>query len=221
MNFSNIAEPSGDSTVALVLQVRGCAFHFAKALNTKRDELGLRSICTHINVVARWFQRVRHLPFLPDDFREDFSRDLLAARPLVSPLDAARLEQFAKYFEGFWLTNEVVKDIWGQFENDEPRTTNMVEGWHNGLHSRLTSQHPDLGEFIQFLQLAQYSAQNRIQALLHDPLAVAYPTAAHVSHRNVRDEMAAFAACLVTSAPCVQEACNYIDRVVVVFEHPS
>lgn len=94
----------------------------------------------------------------------------------------------------------------------------MVEGWHNGLHSRLTSHHPDLGEFIQFLQVTQYSAQNRIQALLLDPLAVACSPPAHVSHRNrlLHDEMAAFSAYMVTAAPTFPDVCNYLDRIVSV-----
>lgn len=198
-------------------QVRGCAFHFAKALNTKRDELGLRSSCKQNGDVARWIERVRHLPFVPDDFREAFSRDLLAARPHASPLDSARLEQFAKYFDSFWLSNAVVKDIWGQFENDGPRTTNMVEGWHNGLHSRLTSHHPDLAEFIQFLQVIQHSSQNRIQALLLDHLAVASAPGVEVSNRNKRlqEETALFSGYLSSAVPTFQDVLNYLDRITI------
>ncbi|CAN7976060.1 unnamed protein product, partial [Ixodes persulcatus] len=152
-------------------KVRGCAFHFAKALNNKRDELGLRILCRDDVDVNEFFIRLRHLPFVPDDFRLQFAGDLLAARPHQPPLHAARLKQLVRYFTNFWLSNNIVKEIWGQFGNRGPRTTNMVEGWHNGLHSRLGSRHPDLAEFIQFLQVSQHAAQNRLQALLWDPLA--------------------------------------------------
>lgn len=131
------------------------------------------------------------------------------------PLQAARLQQFANYVEGFWLSNQVVKDVWGQFGDQRPRTTNMVEGWHNGLHSRLSAHHPALAEFIQFLQVAQFASQNRIQALLRDPLAVAKAPSRQVRERNekLREEMALFSSYISANAPTFQDNINYLDRV--------
>ncbi|KAG0431102.1 hypothetical protein HPB47_022090 [Ixodes persulcatus] len=104
-----------------------------------------------------------------------------------------------------------------RFENDGPRTTNMVEGWHNGLHSRLTSHHPDLAEFIQFLQVIQHSSQNRIQALLLDHLAVASAPGVEVSNRNKRlqEEMALFSGYLSSAVPTFQDVLNYLDRITI------
>ncbi|KAG0415528.1 hypothetical protein HPB47_007292 [Ixodes persulcatus] len=107
-------------------KVRGCAFHFAKSLNKKRDELGLRTLCRDDVDVKEFFIRLRHLPFVPDDFRLQFAGDLLAARPHQPPLHAARLEQLVRYFTNFWLSNNIVKEFWGQFGNRGPRTTNMT-----------------------------------------------------------------------------------------------
>lgn len=163
--------------------------------------------------MQEWFFRIRHLPFVPEEFRLDFSKDLIAAKPQQPALNAARLDQFARYFSSFWLSQVPIKDIWGQFGNLGPRTTNLVEGWHNGLHSRLSTRHPDLTEFIQFLQTSQYAAQNRIQALLLDPLAVARPSSSRVAARNDRlaGEMDCFAAYVSTQYPTYQDACNYLD----------
>lgn len=196
-------------------QIRGCAFHFAKAINTKRDELGLRGLYKNNPLVNEWLRRVRHLPFIPDDFRLEFAADLIAARPPLAPLDTARLQQFANYVEGFWLSNPIVKDVWGQFGAEGPRTTNMVEGWHNGLHSRLSVYHPALAEFIQFIQVSQFASQNRIQALLRDPLAVASAPSSEVRARNekLREEMALFSSYTSTTAPRFQDIINYLDRV--------
>ncbi|KAG0418938.1 hypothetical protein HPB47_004481 [Ixodes persulcatus] len=186
-----------------------------KALNKKRDELGLRILCRDDVDVNEFFIRLRHLPFVPDDFRLQFAGDLLAARPHQPPLHAARLEQLVRYFTNFWLSNNIVKEIWGQFGNRGPRTTNMVEGWHNGLHSRLGSRHPDLAEFIQFLKVSQHAAQNRLQALLWDPLAVAKPTISAVVNRNLllHAEMDTFASFISSQAPTYQDVVNYLDRI--------
>ncbi|KAH9375808.1 hypothetical protein HPB48_009864 [Haemaphysalis longicornis] len=195
-------------------KIKGCAFHFAKAINTKRGELGLRGLCNSDPSVNEWLRMVRHLPFIPDSFRVEFAVDLITARTPLAPLQAARLQQFANYVEGFWLSNQVVKDDWGQFEDQGPRTTNMVEGWHNGLHSRLSAHHPALAEFIQFLQVAQVASQNRIQGLLRDPLAVAKAPSRQVRGRNekLREEMALFSSYISANALTFQDI-NYIDRV--------
>lgn len=74
-------------------------FHFAKAISTKRGELDLRGLCNSNTSVNEWLRRVRHLPFMPDNLRLEFAADLIAARPTLAPLDAARLQQFANYVE--------------------------------------------------------------------------------------------------------------------------
>lgn len=117
-------------------------------------------------MVHEWLRRPRHVPFVPDDFRLEFAADIIAARPPLALFDSARLQQFVIYMEGFWLSNPVVKDVWGQFGAKGPPTTSMVEGWHNGLHSRLSVCHPALAELTEFLQVAQFTSQNRIQSLL-------------------------------------------------------
>ncbi|KAG0428879.1 hypothetical protein HPB47_024151 [Ixodes persulcatus] len=96
-----------------------------------------------------------------------------------------------------------------------PRTTNMVEGWHNGLHSRLSAYHPALAELIQFIQVSQFASQNRIQALLRDPLAVASAPSRQVRERNekLREEMALFSSYVSATAPTFQDIINYLDRV--------
>ncbi|CAN7945583.1 unnamed protein product, partial [Ixodes hexagonus] len=113
-------------TTAGLPRVRGCAFHFAKAINSKRDELGLRALCRDDPEVNKWFVRIRHLPFVPDHCRLLFSSDLLTAKPNQPQLNAARLDQFVRYFRSFWLSYSIIKEIWGQFGNLGPRTTNAV-----------------------------------------------------------------------------------------------
>ncbi|KAG0422081.1 hypothetical protein HPB47_002072 [Ixodes persulcatus] len=186
-----------------------------EATNARRDELGLKTLCRDNPAVHAWFTRVRHLPFLPDAFRLKFASDLLSDKPSFQPLNAARLDQIERYFRGFWLTNSPLKDIWGPFGNRGARTTNNVDGWHNGLHCRLPSTHPEMAEFLQFLKSPQHAAQNMIQALLINPLAVAHPQSHVIQTRKnkLHQEMDEFASFISSHPPTFVDVRNYIDRV--------
>ncbi|CAN7947164.1 unnamed protein product, partial [Ixodes pacificus] len=84
------------------ITVYSCVFHFAKAINEKRDALALRSVCRSNPDVSLWFTRVRHLPFLPEAFRLEFARDLTTSLPQgLSPLVTAELSAFGTYFQNF------------------------------------------------------------------------------------------------------------------------
>ncbi|XP_064467392.1 uncharacterized protein LOC135378319 [Ornithodoros turicata] len=197
-------------------KVHGCAFHYAKALNTKRDELGLKKLCAEHSGVALWMTRVRHLPFVPDEFRLQFAEDLLAAHPDLPPLEAARLQRFSRYFARFWIQNAVIKDICGQFKNTGPRTTNMAEGWHNGLLSRIDRRHPSLAELLQWLQTSQHATQNRMLALRLDPLAVGRPQCPSVLRRNrlLLSEMDRFETYVAGHVPTFADVANYLDSII-------
>ncbi|KAL3193942.1 hypothetical protein MRX96_046159 [Rhipicephalus microplus] len=124
------------------------------------------------------------------------------------------MDQFGQYFSYLWLSQTHIKDIWEQFGNSGPRTTNWVEGWHNGLPSRRSTRHPDLAEFIQFLQTAQYATQNRLSALLLEPLAVSRSSSSRVAAKNNRlaGETDRFADYVSTQDPTYQDVCNYLDN---------
>lgn len=108
-------------------------------------------------------------PFVQDEFRLELAKDLITSRPPLAPLNNMRLQQFANYVGGFWVSKLNVKDIWEQFGARGPRTTNMVEGWHNGLHSWLSNFHPTLAEFIQFLQVAPVCIPEQDSGSLEGP----------------------------------------------------
>lgn len=135
----------------------------------------LKTLCRDDPAVHGWFTRVKRFIFVPDAFRLEFASYLLLDKPSLQPLNTARLDQFERYFRGFLLNNNLLKHIRGQFSNLGAMTANNVEGRYNGLHSRLRSRHPDKAEFLQFLNSAQHAAQNRIKALLLDPLALPQP----------------------------------------------
>jgi hypothetical protein len=202
------------------IKIFGCAFHFAKALNKRRDHEGLRVPCTEgtheSNSLKKWFRRARHLCFIPDHLRINFSHDLNNVPIHTSPIVNAQVAVFCGYFRDFWLNNSTITPLWGQFGNIGPRTTNLVEGWHNGLKSRIHGgTHPTIAELVDFWQLCQHSAQYRIQALLPDPLAMAKSQTADVFRRNqlLQDEMNNFANYLSAFPVAYIDVINYLDRV--------
>ena len=92
----------------------------------------------------------------------------------------------------------------------------IVEGWNNGLHSRLNGRHPSLAELIDFFQISQNTSKFRIRALITDPLALPYPQKQQVIHRNImlHDEMRLFYQYNLTTPTSYQDIMNHIDRVI-------
>ncbi|KAG0412770.1 hypothetical protein HPB47_010089 [Ixodes persulcatus] len=198
------------------ITVYGCVFHFAKAINQKRDALGLRSVCRSNPDVSLWFTRVRHLPFLPEAFRLEFARDLTTSLPQgLSPLVTAELSAFGTYFQNFWIDSSSVQNLWGHFGNTGPRTTNHVEGWHNGLRAQLPNHHPQLAEVTQFFRMQQHCSQVSMSSLLHDQLAVQRQQDPAVSRKNVKldAEMEQFRAHATYNLVSFDLVCQYLDKI--------
>uniref|UniRef100_A0A914XJ59 MULE transposase domain-containing protein n=1 Tax=Plectus sambesii TaxID=2011161 RepID=A0A914XJ59_9BILA len=210
--------------------VKGECHPFIKAINAKRDGLGLKVHCTEkdehgvlthqANSIKKWFKRVRYLCFLPEHLRHCFARDLLQAVPIYpSAIINAQLHEFCLYFETYWLGCPLIRNVWGQFGNCGPRTTNYVEGWHNGLHSHMNGRHPSLAEIIGLFQSSQDSRKFRLRALRTDPLALPKPQKAEVIRHNtlLHEEMTAFHHYFMsTPMTTFQDILNYIDRIIAI-----
>ncbi len=132
--------------------VAGCVFHFTKALNAKKDELGLMVQYLQINEVKVWIRRLIGLCMLPEWLVPLVADDLLRNAPVTGDqaTDQA-LQAFATYFRGFWL-NPALIPIWNSHSNLGPRTTNHAEGWHSALQFKFKNRHPDLGEWLAEMQ---------------------------------------------------------------------
>jgi hypothetical protein len=169
--------------------------------------------------MKKWFKRVRHLPFLPDHLRLNFSNDLLRTQPYItSPIVHAQWLQFCSYFRDYWVNTNFIRDVWGQFGNSGPRTTNMVEGWHNGLHSRFNGRHPSIAELVDFFKTSQHSSQYRIQALVIDPMAMALPMSAEIirRHHHLQTEMTMFSQYFSTNFVSFDSVMIYLDRIIAI-----
>ena len=67
----------------------------------------------------------------------------------------------AAYFGATYIDGEFAPEFWSHFDNEGPRTTNLAEGWHNGLNTSLGVSHPSMSVFLDWLQRYQFQVQCR------------------------------------------------------------
>ena len=82
--------------------------------------------------------------------------------PSTSSLTAAKLAAFADYVDRTWIAGDYSLSLWTHFDNTGPRTTNLTEGWHNGLNSKFSMPHPSHRSFLHYVQKCQYEVQARM-----------------------------------------------------------
>ena len=154
----------------------GLAVHLNSVTSQRTDPMSL--VYKENNEFKLWFQRVPHLPYLPEHLRLWTATALMNVDFVtLTSLQNSIVNVFKQYFTATFITPKPISDFWGHFKTGHTNTTNDAEGWHSGLPSQLPNLHPHLSELIAFFQLTQHAAQNRMQALRWDPLAVA-------KHRN-------------------------------------
>jgi len=72
-----------------------------------------------------------------------------------------KLQDLADYFSRTWISGNFKPELWSQYDNKGPRTTNAVEGWHSSLNTHFGTPHPSLRVFLHWLQKCQYEVQSR------------------------------------------------------------
>ena len=79
----------------------------------------------------------------------------------ANPDVVTKMQLFSQYFQKTWMEGSFPVTLWNHFDNTGPRTTNLAEGWHNGLNTTFGTPHPSAGTFLSWLQRAQYLVQAR------------------------------------------------------------
>ena len=72
------------------------------------------------------------------------------------------------YFDRTWVNGDFPPSLWTHYDNVGLKTTNIAEGWHNGLNSRFGKSHLSLHVFLDWLQKYQFEVQCRGYNLLLD-----------------------------------------------------
>jgi len=141
--------------------VKGCSFHFRQALYRHVQSEGLaREYEQPDSVIRGWLRQVLAMSALPA-FAIPLVWQWLQVPPAYDPIMYAKAVAFASYVDRTWIRGDFPPSLWSHYDNLGPRTTNVAEGWHNGLNSRFGMPHPSLRVFLNWLQKAQYETQCR------------------------------------------------------------
>jgi len=143
-------------------RITGCYFHLSQSVMRKVGEIGMRPSYDSdddIRTMVRCLAALAHVP--AEDVGSSFEA-LAAAMPQHPCMD-----ELLAYFENTYVRGRRMP---GRGENYRPalfppqtwnqreaavegiaRTTNMVEGWHYGLHSLFQCDHPSVWFFLEGL----------------------------------------------------------------------
>ena len=158
-------EPAAINTLSQVfptVRVNGCSFHFRQAMMRRMQREGLKAAYeVDESAVRVWLRRIMAMTMLPA-----FAIPLMWEHMRFPPksgdlLTDAKSSSFAAYVGSTWIDGEFPPSMWSHFDNLGPRTTNLAEGWHNGLNSSLGVSHPSLRTFLDWLQRYQIEIQCR------------------------------------------------------------
>ena len=111
--------------------------------------------------VRQWLRRIMAMTLLPT-FAIQKVWDALRCPPATGdPLLNAKTATFATYVDTTWINGSFPPSLWSHYDNVGPRTTNLAEGWHNGLNTLLGVSHPSTRTFLDWLQRYQFEIQCR------------------------------------------------------------
>ena len=86
-----------------------------------------------------------------------------AVLPLVSvnalennDYDTPEVTRFADYVTEQWV------ESWNHYDNDRPRTTNNVEGWHSKINKTCKTAHPNIYTMLKMLQNIQSANEAKL-----------------------------------------------------------
>ncbi|XP_052119465.1 uncharacterized protein LOC127748746, partial [Frankliniella occidentalis] len=139
-------------------ELRLCLFHLRQAAFRKIQSLGLQPAYQDDNndTVRTSFREVVGLAFVPTEDVEEAFNEAKAAAP-------RSMRDFVKYFEETYVLGKRARNrrqrrpprylpaLWNQHQaarDNEPRTNNQTEGWHNRFQLVVGKSHPTLYKII-------------------------------------------------------------------------
>ena len=145
--------------------VKGCSFHFRQAILRRVQLEGLKAVYESQEPVnegiRKWIRQIMAMTMLPV-FSIPLTWNFLKFPPSTGQPDVdAKTLALAAYVERTWMNGDFHPSFWSHHDNLGPQTTNLAEGWHNGLNTHFGMPHPSLRTFLDWLQKCQYEIQCR------------------------------------------------------------
>ncbi|XP_060080091.1 uncharacterized protein LOC132559482 [Ylistrum balloti] len=157
MDFESAAQNAAKAAFPGIT-LKGCFFHYTQCIWRKTQQLGLQTHYRDNEDIHRLIRRAAVLPLIRiEDYWFNAWNDL---KDVNLPVETTT---FTDYVTTQWVEGD--RNIWNQFDNDGPRTTNTLEGWHSKLKKRIPSSHPNIYLFIRVLKEVQ--AANDVSLIQH------------------------------------------------------
>ena len=176
--------------------IKGCLFHLCQSVQRKIVELGLKTefvTNAEFNILVK---SLAALAFVPEQDVLDIFMELVDTFPEIDGI-----QEMITYFEITYVQGRdrgqgrgrgparYPPQIWNHFEDpadNVPRTTNAVEGYHNGLNSLFLSQHPSMWKLLEGLN-KDMALQKKVYA---DNLAANNPPS-RPKYQNLAERLSA------------------------------
>lgn len=137
--------------------IKGCAFHWTKAVWTKVQNLGLATTFRERETTHVFIKQLMALPFLPWNHVEDVFNAMTNRCP-------PHLEELVGYVKTQWMQNPVFPiRSWSVFDF-KVRTNNDVEGWHRRMNVKAQGLSLPLYHLIPLLLREAELVKTRIAA---------------------------------------------------------
>lgn len=137
--------------------VKGCYFHYSQCVWRKVQACGLATEFRDNDAFRTLARRAGVLPLVPMPLVEDVWFHALES----NDDDSTPVVRFKDYVTEQWVEGD--KPMWNHYDNDGPRTTNHVEGWHNKVNGLLTHPHPNVYKVMELFRKEQ--AVNEVRLL--------------------------------------------------------
>ena len=168
-----------------------CFFHLAQAHWRKIQNLGLMELYISNEQYSLLFRSFTALAFVPEDKVVEFFKHLSDSVPQNAPIGVHEfIDNIAETYvghevyeraknqgeglngqaqegtkmEGSKVFPKTVVCLW-KVLNDEPRTTNKLEGWHRRFSTVVAKHHPYLYDFISCLRAEQARSETVISKI--------------------------------------------------------
>ncbi|XP_036334958.1 uncharacterized protein LOC118745576 [Rhagoletis pomonella] len=148
--------------------LHGCYFHFAQCIVRFLNNMGLETRYNTDDEFSLHAKMLIALAFVPPAFVVAGFTSLISSEYFANTND---LKPLITYFQDTWIgvqrrnghtSAKFPIETWNCYYvviNNEPRTNNMMEGWHNTFHQRIGRSYEQLGKFINALRVEQASSE--------------------------------------------------------------
>ncbi|CAF1360795.1 unnamed protein product, partial [Rotaria sp. Silwood1] len=136
--------------------VKGCLFHYGKALFRNLVNLNLKTLFQHDESLRDWFRSFAAIALLPETDMDEASQYLQSKKPLLYEKE---IDLFLQYHDKtYGINSSFPPTMYNHYQNLNPRAINYLEGRHNRWKKRATKPHNDIYVCIDMFKHEQLLA---------------------------------------------------------------